>query len=198
MSGPERMGIKMKISSLLNATFVSLIVIALVFICGCSSSSATHSSSSISQPITTSPTTVVPQPETVVTKDFETMALTINDLPHGWIKSGAPTTTDTTYEMEFVNPGGSNGVLLTFSIDRYATIDKAKKDFDLRKSKVTEVKVDALSIGDEGFGYQEPACTSAVFRNRNLIVSVSTNTYPAYSISVLQPYAKLVNSRINA
>lgn len=187
----------MKISRLLNTALVFLIVIASVLMCGCSSSSTTHSSSSGSQLTTMSPTTAVPQIETVVTKDLETVALTINDLPHGWIKSGAPTTTGTGYEMVFVNPSGPNGVALTVLIDRYATIDEASEDFTLQKSKITEVRVDTLNLGDEGFGYQEPAYTSVVFRNRNLIVSLSTNTYPAYSISALQPYAKLMNNRIN-
>jgi len=84
--------------------------------------------------VTQSPTTTISQAETVVTKDFEKMALTINDLPHGWIKEGTPVVTDTKYEAEFIYPS-SNAVLLTVSMERYATIDAAKEELNLRKNK---------------------------------------------------------------
>ena len=186
----------MQMRHALGTILVFFVVLTLVLACGCSSSSKTDSSSPNSPPMTQPPTTTVSQTETVVTKDFERMALTINDLPHGWIKEGNPVITDTKHEAKFIYPS-SNAVVLTVSIERYATIDAAKEELNLRKNKVTEVRVDTLKIGNEGFGFQQPAYTSVVFRNRNIIVSVNTNTYPAYSINTLQPYAKLINNRIN-
>lgn len=186
----------MQMRRTLSTILVFLVVLTLVLVCGCSSSSETYSSSPNFPPATQPPTTTVSQTETVVTKDFEKMALTINDLPHGWIKEGTPVVTDTKYEAEFIYPS-SNAVLLTVSMERYATIDAAKEELNLRKNKVTEVRVDTLKIGNEGFGFQQLAYTSVVFRNRNIIVSVNTNTYPAYSIYTLQPYAKLINERID-
>lgn len=186
----------MQMRRTLSTILVFLVVLTLVLVCGCSSSSETYSSSPNFPPATQPPTTTVSQTETVVTKDFEKMALTINDLPHGWIKEGTPVVTDTKHEAKFIYPS-SNAVLLTVSMERYATIDAAKEELNLRKNKVTEVRVDTLKIGNEGFGFQQPAYTSVVFRNRNIIVSVNTNTYPAYSIYTLQPYAKLINERID-
>lgn len=78
----------MQMRRTLSTILVFLVVLTLVLVCGCSSSSETYSSPPNFPPATQPPTTTVSQTETVVTKDFEKMALTINDLPHGWIKEG--------------------------------------------------------------------------------------------------------------
>ena len=167
-----------------------------VFVSGCTSSN--DQSSTVTKSITKSPSASVKTTTTVsnINQDFSSMALTMNDLPNGWITSGDPTKNATMYEAKFVYVGGSSGVPLTFTISKYPSVDGAKIKFSQMKSEITNVRVDSLNVGDEGFGYQGVAVTQVSFRHGNLIVSLSAMAYPAYKVSDLQPYAKIVDSRI--
>jgi hypothetical protein len=110
---------------------------------------------------------------------------------------GTPIVTDDQYVAEFLNINtGSTAVKLNFSITKYPTVDKAKKEYISKKSQVTNVKVNPITAGNEGFAYQGIVDTSAIFRKGNLIVSISTTYYPAVPIAYVTPYADKISSRI--
>jgi len=158
-----------------------MLVIIAIISAGCTSSSSD------------TPRITQPKPAPVVTnvnKDLSSIALTINDLPHGWLGSEKPVFNETHYSAKFVNIGGSVGVVLYFDIIRLDSVDLAKASFSAAKSDITDTRVDALSIGDEAFGFQRISLTSVVFRKANLIITISTETYPPYSIYQLQSFAK--------
>ena len=181
---------------ILVALLICLIGIGFVIVSGCSSTNSQSSgtiSTSKSQSTPVKTTTTAGN----INQDFSSMALTINDLPHGWMTSGDPTINATRYESKFVYIRGSTGVPLTFTITKYPSVNNAKTIFSQMKSAITNVRVDSLDIGDEGLGYQEVANSAVSFRHSNLIISISTIAYPPIEISNLQPYAELVDSRIN-
>ena len=175
---------------------ICLIGMGFVFISGCTSTD--NQASTVTTSIIKSPSTPVKTTTTVsnINQDFSSMALTINDLPHGWMTSGDPTKNATMYQADFVYIGGSTGIPLTFTINKYPSVNNAKTTFSQMKSAITNVRVDSLYIGDEGFGYQGVANSAVSFRHSNLIISISTFAYPPIKISDLQPYGELVNSRI--
>jgi hypothetical protein len=99
-------------------------------------------------------TQVMPTISTPINQDFSSMALTINDLPQGWITEGNPTQNATMYRSTFVLLGGSRGIPLTFTMTKYSSATEAETTFNQQKSAITNVRVDSLNIGDEGFDYQ--------------------------------------------
>jgi len=192
---------KSSIAALCCGGIILLIVISAIF-SAIGSNSSNHSSASqtsttgsYSQSTTTR--AISGSSEQIVTKSFSEIALTINDLPNGWMVQGTPIVTDDQYEAEFLNINtGSTAVKLNFSITKYPTVDKAKKEYIFKKSQVTNVKVNPITAGNEGFAYQGVVDTSAIFRKGNLIVSISTTYYPAVPIAYVTPYADKISSRI--
>lgn len=174
---------------------ICLIGIGFVIVSGCTSTNtqssvATYTSNSQSFPVKT---TIA---ESNINQDFSSMALTINDLPHGWMTSGDPTKNTTRYEQSFIYIGGSSGVPLTFTISKYSTVEGAKTAFQQMKSGITNVRVDALAVGNEGFGYQQVAYSDVTFRRGNLLISFDTVSYPPIDINNIYPLAKIVDARI--
>ena len=97
---------------------ICLIGMGFVFISGCTSTD--NQASTVTTSIIKSPSTPVKTTTTVsnINQDFSSMALTINDLPHGWMTSGDPTKNATMYQADFVYSGGSTGIPLTFTINK--------------------------------------------------------------------------------
>jgi len=175
---------------------LSVVILGILLTAGCTSMD--DQSSAVTQSITKAPSATSKTTTTVsnINQDFSSMALTINDLPNGWMTSGEPTKNATFFEANFVYIGGSTGIPMAFTITKYPSVNNAKTAFSQMKSAITTVRVDSLNIGDEGFGYQNVADSEVKFRRGNLIISISAISYPAVKISLLQPYAELVNSRI--
>lgn len=132
-------------------------------------------------------------------KDLSSIALTINDLPHGWITGESPNVTQTQYNSKFYYVGGSRsvGIPLYFEIKAYSSFEEAKDAYNEGKSEITRVRVDPVDIGNEGYAYQEVAFTHVIFRSANLIISISSYAYPPLPTTDLIPLAKIVNERIN-
>jgi hypothetical protein len=192
---------KPSIAALCCGGIILLIVISAIFSAigsnssNHSSASPTSTANSYSQSTTTR--AISDSSEQIVSKSFSEIALTINDLPNGWMVQGTPIVTDDQYVAEFLNINvGSTAIKLNFSITKYPTIDKAKKEYISKKSQVTNVKVNPITAGDEGFAYQDIVDTSAIFRKGNLIVSISTTYYPAVPIAYVTPYADKISNRI--
>ncbi len=142
--------------------------------------------------------TPTPPVDVMISKNFSTIVLPVNDLPYNCIVQGEPTISENEYTSTIVYIGGSTDIPLTFKIKRYPTVDQAKSEFIQKKNSITDVRVDNLNIGREGFGYQRVADTYVIFRNANLIVSFNVYAYPAISIDQLVPYAIKINQRIEA
>lgn len=132
-------------------------------------------------------------------KDLSSIALTINDLPHGWITGESPNVTQTQYNSKFYYVGSSRsvGIPLYFEIKAYSSTEEAKNAYNGGKSEITRVRLDSVDIGNEGYAYQEVAFTYVIFRSANLIISFSTYAYPPIPTTDLIPLAKIVNGRIN-
>jgi len=160
--------------------------------------STTNSYDKFTTATTTTTTRITSEsPDEIITKSFSEFALTINDLPNGWMGNGAPTVTENGYDSSFVNiNSGSNAITLTFSTIKYPTVDEAKIAYASKKSQITDIKVNSINAGNEGFAYQDIVDTYAIFRKGNLIISISTAHFPSVPASYLTPYAQLVSNRI--
>lgn len=163
-----------------------------------SSAPQTSTTNSYDQFTTTTTTRITSDSsDKIITKSFSEFALTINDLPNGWMVNTASNVTDNGYDSSFMNINtGSNAVTLTFSISKYPSVDEAKKAYASKKSQVTDVKINSINAGNEGFAYQEIVDTHAIFRKGNLIISISTAHYPSVPVSYVIPYAQMVSNRI--
>jgi len=147
---------------------------------------------------TTKVTQIVPSTpvftEPVYSGDLSSVALTIYDLPNGWIKPEAAISTSSEYSVKFVS---LNSAVLDFTVKRYSSVDDAKRAFLNAKSSIVDPS-DAitLKIGDEAYGLQTVSISQISFRNKNLIVIMGG--YPSLYIPVndMIPYAVLANSRI--
>lgn len=171
-------------------------IITILLVCGCTSTKVQSSTTQSSITYSPTVTTKTPVPEKNINQDFSSIALTISDLPRGWMTSGTPIKNETMYQSEFLYIGSTWPIQLTFTLKKYSTVDDAKNIFQQEKSETTDVRVNALDIGKEGFGYEAGQFTGVVVRNGNLIISFSSQAYPPVKINDLSPYARLVNSRI--
>lgn len=141
----------------------------------------------------------------IYTQDLKSMAITINDLPTGWKTygmGGTATNTKDAYGCKFIKEETSTLTVYTIYVDiiRNATLDKAKTEYNSRKAKITNVKVEPVSLGNEGFGYVTDDSAIVVFRQGNIIVRTQYGSgglgRSSQSISDAKDYAKIVQGRI--
>jgi len=146
-----------------------------------------------------------PSDDKIYTQDLSSMALTINDLPTGWKTygmGGAAANTKDAYGCKFIKEETSTLTVYTIYLDiiRNATLDKAKTEYNSRKAKITNVKVEPVSLGNEGFGYVTDDSAIVVFRQGNIIVRTQYGSgglgRSSQSINDAKDYAKIVQGRI--
>lgn len=169
--------------------FIIFSIIGAVLCSGCTSTNSGMSKSSQSQ---------IKPVVTIVNKDFSSIALTINDLPHGWLAPEKPLMNESVYFARFVKIDGSVGVPLTVIIMRENSVETAKNAFSSSKNSITDTRVDSLAIGDEAYGFQRISQTFVTFRKANLIVMINTETYPPYPIYQLESFAKIIDNKISS
>jgi hypothetical protein len=140
----------------------------------------------------------------VYNKDLSSMALTINDLPTSWETQGTAINTNDHYDSEFIHIVGLTPYVVYQDITRNVTINDAKAFYLLNKGKITQFKVDAVNLGDEGYGYVTTDSSIVVFRNGNIIVTTQYGvggfgaSFTSLSINDAQQYAAIIADRIKS
>lgn len=106
-----------------------------------------------------------------ITQDLSLVALTINDLPSGWVvqRSGG---TPNQYLADFVESSSLNYGFVTLDIRRYTTIDTAKREYYSLIARSPNVRTEAINLGNEGFGYIYSDEAVIIFRRGNVIVKI--------------------------
>lgn len=159
-----------------------VLIIGLVLSSGCSS---TKSQSSPSEN----------QLQGLITKDLSSAALTIDDLPDGWMTYGDSESNQSTYEKHYLYNAGGRGNTLTILLLRANTVNIAHEAFLGMKATET-MDTQVVSVGDEGYATVGTTNSGIIFRRGNVFVSLSTRSYPAIKASELLAYAKIIDNRL--
>jgi ribosomal protein L37E len=133
-----------------------------------------------------------------ITQDLSSMALTINDLPSGWVVQRSNGTINQ-YLADFVESSTLNYGFVTLDMRRYATIDNAKREYYSLIARSPNVRTEALDLGNEGFGYIYSDKAVIIFRRGNVIVQIEDvrTAYQLYpTINNAKEYAHIVADRI--
>ena len=130
--------------------------------------------------------------------DLSSIALTISDFPQGW----AETTrggSENSYSAQFIETSGENPGLVEINITQYASTDAAGLQFILRRWQSSGVDVEAINLGNEGFGFIDVDYVVVVFRKGPIIVTVE-DTRSEYqfnpTINNAKNYAQIMADRI--
>jgi hypothetical protein len=136
--------------------------------------------------------------DVLITQDLSSMVLTLNDLPSGWISGEAGDTGDT-YSVHFFTDSGNNEALVEQTITRYPGIEEAKQELNAERAQATDVTIETINIGNEGFGYIDVNYVMVIFRRGNIVVKIE-DTRTEYqvnpTINNAKNYAEIVTKRI--
>ena len=135
-----------------------------------------------------------------ITQDLSSMALTVNDLPSGWIGGGGGGTGNS-YSTSFVYPSQFSGGVVTLHITRYTKIENARNEYLSRYANAPTVKLETLNLGNEGFGYIYANDVWVIFRRGNIVVTVEDvrDEYQFYAtLNNAKKYAEIVANRIKS
>jgi hypothetical protein len=134
----------------------------------------------------------------LITQDLSSIALTLNDLPSGWISVEAGDTGDA-YSAQFFTGSGNSEALVEQTITRYSGIEQAKQELNSERLRATDVTVESIKLGNEGFGYIDVNYVMVIFRRGNIIVKIE-DTRTEYqvnpTINNAKNYAEIVAKRI--
>jgi ribosomal protein S27AE/TM2 domain-containing membrane protein YozV len=139
--------------------------------------------------------------ETILTQSLNSMALTINDLPTGWQTANSAKTTSNTYSQSFVYTNFASPQVLTQTLTKYDSINDAENNYNLMKGNITNIKVESVSLGDEGFGDVNVDEATVVFRDSNVIAEVQYVESPyagTPSVDDASQFAGIIAGRIHS
>lgn len=143
-------------------------------------------------------TVLQPGSDTLVTQDLASLSLTINDLPPGWMSGDAGGTADVYTAQFFIATDTSEG-LVEQSITRYPGIEEARLELKNERELVTDIPVETIALGNEGFGYIDVNYVMVLFRQGNLIVKIEDTRTEYQDNPTLQnarKYAEIIAKRI--
>jgi len=152
----------------------------------------------IGVPLLESGTIQQPDSDVLVPQDLNSMTLTINDFPSGWIRSDAEETKDA-YSAKFFTASENNGALVEQTITRYPGIEEARLEFTTERAQVTDVAVESVNLGNEGFGYIDVSSV-VIFRRGNIIIKIEETRNEDQvnpTLDNAKKYAEIVAKRIN-
>ena len=136
--------------------------------------------------------------DTLVTQDLGSIALTLNDLPPGWV-SGDPGGTGDVYSTQFFFGSDNSEGLVEQTITRFADIEDAKLELKTKREQATGVTIETINLGNGGFGYIDVNYVMVIFRRGNVIVKIE-DTRTEYqvnpTINNAKNYAEIVAKRI--
>ena len=86
----------------------------------------------------------------------------------------------------------------------YPTVESARTEYQLNKTRITDWKVESVDLGNEGFGFVNSDSSIVIFRQRNIVVHTqygvggfgASNSY--VSINDAKDYAEIVEEKINS
>lgn len=134
----------------------------------------------------------------LITQDLSSIALTLNDFPSGWTSSEAGDTGDA-YSAQFFTGSGNSEVLVEQTITRYPGIEQAKQELNSERLKATDVTIEPIKLGNEGFGYIDVNYVMVIYRRGNLIIKIedTRNDYQDNpTMKNAKMYAEIVAERI--
>jgi len=134
----------------------------------------------------------------LITRDLSSIALTPNDFPSGWT-SGEATDTGNEYSAQFFTGSGNSEALVEQTIIRYPGIEQARQELNSERLKATDVTIEPLKLGSEGFGYIDVNYVMVIFRTGNLIIKIedTRNDYQDNpTMKNAKMYAEIVAERI--
>jgi len=136
---------------------------------------------------------------TLIIQDLPSMALTINDLPTGWMSQGGGGTSNS-YSIDFLKTTMYSGGMVKLIITRYSTIEQAKQEYILSRAQApTNVKIESIYVGNEGFAYIYETDAWAIFRRANIVVKIE-DVRDEYQImpttNNVENFAEIVANRI--
>lgn len=134
----------------------------------------------------------------LITQDLSSIALTLNDFPSGWTSGEAGDTGDA-YSAQFFTGSGNSEVLVEQTITRYPGIEQAKQELNSERLKATDVTIEPIKLGNEGFGYIDVNYVMVIYRRGNLIIKIedTRNDYQDNpTMKNAKMYAEIVAERI--
>jgi len=136
--------------------------------------------------------------DVLITQDLSSMALTLNDLPSGWVSGEAGYTGDI-YSAQFFTDSGNSEALVEQTITRYPGIEEAKLELNTERSRATDITIETINLGNEGFGFIDVNYVMVIFRRGNIIVKIE-DTRTEYQVNPTtnnaKNYAEIVTKRI--
>jgi hypothetical protein len=134
----------------------------------------------------------------LITQDLGSMALTLSDLPSGWISGEAGVTGDA-YSAQFFSDSENNEALVEQTITRYPGIEEARQELNSQRAQATDVTIETINLGNEGFGYIDVNYVMVIFRKGNILVKIE-DTRTEYQVNPTlnnaKNYAGIVAERI--
>ncbi len=135
--------------------------------------------------------------DVLVTQDLSSVTLTINDFPSGWIP-GEAGGTDDSYSAQFLYDPENSGALVEQTITRYPGIEEARLELNSERVKVSNLTIEPVNLGNEGFGYIDVNYVMVIFRKGNIIVKIedTRNEYQDNpTMNNAKTYAEIIAKR---
>jgi hypothetical protein len=152
-------------------------------------------------PVAVTPTvTQTPSPtpsEPLITKTPSEIALTINDLPEGWLRREKDSYKDEHYLVTFSREMFGTDYL-DCEVTKYRNISDAKIAFKSEKEYYAgKIKIRSLDSGDEGFEWNYHHECGALFRKANIIVGMYFESqYGTPELKHIKKYVGIVEKKI--
>lgn len=158
---------------------------------------------SMESKITPSPTPTLSQTpsEPLITKAPSEIALSINDMPEGWMRYEKPfNVTSKTYERFFVTFSRELfGIdYLDCEVTKYCNVSDAKMAFESnRESYAEKIKTKSVGLGDESYGWNYGHESCVCFRKANIIADLYFESqYGKPDIEHAKKFADIVEKKI--
>ena len=136
--------------------------------------------------------------DVLITQDLDSMTLTLDDLPPGWMSGEAEGTADVYSAQFFIASGNSEG-LVEQTITRFPGIEEAKLELNSERAQATDLTIETLNLGNEGFGYIDVNYVMVIFRRGNVIVKIEdtrTDYQDNPTMNNAKNYAEITAKRI--
>ncbi|MDD1701295.1 MAG: zinc ribbon domain-containing protein [Methanoregula sp.] len=134
----------------------------------------------------------------LISQDLSSMALTINDLPQGWISRGG-SDTGNAYSAQFEKMSEESPALVELNIARYGSTDASRQQFTSLRAQASGFDIETLNLGNEGFGFIDVDYVVVIFRKENIVVTIEDTRYEYQfdtTINNAKNYAQIVANRI--
>ncbi|GEM_PF-4688204 len=136
--------------------------------------------------------------DVLIIQDLSTMSLTLDDFPSGWI-SGDAVSTEDAFSAQFFSSSMNSEALVEQTVTRYPGIEEARLELKTERSLVTDVPLETITLGNEGFGYIDVNYVMVIFRRGNIIVKIEdtrTEYQDSPTIQNAKNFAEIVAKRI--